>query len=243
MSIPIMILAAGLGTRLRPLTLERPKPLVEVARKALIDHVLDMVLPLAPPFLIVNIHAHADQMVEHLRARLGDKVIISDERAQLLDSGGGIAKGFLEHTAPRMLTLNSDVFWIEGAKGLRGLLAHDQRHAACQENHISMLLGHVSEGTGYDGIGDFSLDKNQQVVRRLPEEHAEYVFLGAQIVPRRLCVPRAGEAFSVREIWEPLMKTGQLSGTVHPSKWFHVGTVPSLQATENILNSKLLDET
>ncbi len=83
MSIPIMILAAGLGTRLRPLTLERPKPLVEVARKALIDHVLDMVLPLAPPFLIVNIHAHADQMVEHLRARLGDMGHRGDERARL----------------------------------------------------------------------------------------------------------------------------------------------------------------
>ncbi len=231
MNRPVMILAAGLGTRMKPLTDVRPKPLIKVAGQTLLEHVLDRVEELSPSRIIINIHAHARMMRSFLQEKADSRIVISDESDQLLDSGGGMAKAFGLHDEEDMLCLNGDIFWPRGASSSlsRLTLAHVQH-----DGPASLLLGAASQGTGYDGQGDFTLDQ-KGIIGKPVRAPKPFVFLGAQILPRAPFEGRVGEAFSVRDIWQPWLDEGVMHGLRHDGLWCHVGSPQAIEQAEKAL--------
>ncbi len=227
---PVMILAAGLGTRMAPLNLIHPKPLIPVCGRPLLDYVFDRVAEFGPSQIIMNIHAHPGQMIKYAQSQKYN-VVISDERRNLLDSGGGIAAAFAHHHHDYMLCVNADIFWLKCAgSSLLRLWGLHQRN----KRGISMLLGAAHLGTGYDGRGDFDLDAYGCVIRK-KKSVSPYVFLGAQVVHRSFFEGRAGQRFSVRDIWSPLLERGDIKGLCHDGPWYHVGTPQAVEDAERAL--------
>lgn len=231
MSRVVMILAAGLGTRMKPLTDMRPKPLIKVAGKTLLEHVLERVEELAPSRIIINIHAHAPMMRSFVKQRSDPRILVSDETDQLLDSGGGMAQAFDLHDEREMFCLNGDIFWPRGASSSLGRLlkVHDQH-----DGPASLLLGAASQGTGYDGPGDFTLNA-RGIIGKPNHGPNPFVFLGAQILPRAPFAQRSGETFSVREIWQPWLDEGVMHGLRHDGLWCHVGSPRAIEEAERAL--------
>jgi N-acetyl-alpha-D-muramate 1-phosphate uridylyltransferase len=224
-----MVLAAGLGLRMRPLTLDRPKALVEVNGRALIDHVLDRLVDAGVERAVVNVHAFADQMEAHLARRTDLEVLISDERAGLLDSGGGIkhARALLGE-AP-ILAANIDSIWIEeGVPAIEGLAA--AWDAARMDNLL--LLADMRRTLGFDGPGDFFRDAEGRLSARDPAPAAPYAFMGFQILRPSLFDAVAEPAFSIWPTWRRLIARGRLHGTVFDGFWMHVGDPAARDAAE-----------
>ena len=157
------VLAAGLGTRMRPLSLSRPKPLVELAGKALIDHVLDRLRDVGVKTAAVNVHYLADQLEGHLRHRSSPRIIICDEREELLDTGGGAANALQAIGNRPFITANTDSIWIEGARPALDLLIErfDPDRMDCL-----LLLASVVTSVGYNGAGDFAMDETGRIAER-----------------------------------------------------------------------------
>jgi len=224
-----MVLAAGLGLRMRPLTLDRPKALVEVNGRALIDHVLDRLVEAGVTRAVVNVHAFADQVEAHLAARRDLDIAISDERAGLLDSGGGIkhARGLLGE-AP-IIVANIDSIWIEqGAPTLPALVeAWDE---ARMDNLL--LLADLERSLGFDGSGDFFRDLEGRLTPRGEAARAPFGFMGVQILRPGLFADTPEAAFSIWPTWRRLIAKGRLHGTVFDGFWMHVGDPAAHEAAE-----------
>lgn len=224
-----MILAAGLGKRMRPLTVTTPKALIEVGGRALIDHGLDALERAGVEATIVNVHYLADQVRSHLARRHRPAVIISDERARLLDSGGGIVKALPELGAEPFYLLNSDTFWIEGARPNLDWLA-----AGWRDNAMDglLLVAATVRAVGYHGRGDFRMDPNGRLTRRAERDVAPFAYAGAAILHPRLFAGAPADAFSLNLLFDKAMEEARLFGVRLDGLWLHIGSPEAIGEAE-----------
>lgn len=227
-----MVLAAGLGTRMRPITDRIPKPLVRVGSKTLLDHVLDPLAEAGISRAVVNVHHLADQIEAAVAGRPAPAVTISDERAQILDSGGGVARA-LPHLGETFVIRNADSFWTDrGTSNLARMIA-----AFDPARMDTLLLLAAMEGSvGFDGPGDFFLDADGRLTRRGSAARAPYAYAGAAIMRKADFAGRAdGEIFSLNALWNASLASGRLHGLVLDGLWLHVGTPEAIGAAEAAL--------
>jgi MurNAc alpha-1-phosphate uridylyltransferase len=224
-----MVLAAGLGTRMRPLTDTLPKPLVPVAGKALIDHVLDRLADAGVTQAVVNVHHKADQIEAHLKGRTRPNIVISDERGELLDTGGGVVKALAKLGAEPFFHMNSDTLWIEGVTPNLSRLAA-QFDAADMD--ILLLLASTATSIGYDGRGDFAMAPDGRLSRRAEREVAPFVYAGAAILAPAPFADAPKGAFSLNRLFDRTADTGRLHGMRLDGTWMHVGTPAAIKAAE-----------
>lgn len=216
-----MVLAAGIGKRMRPLTATVPKPLIEVAGRALIDHALDRLAEAGVDEAVVNVHYLADLVEAHVRRRKRPAVTVSDERKGLLDTGGGIAKALPLLGPDAFYLLNSDSFWIEGARPNLDWLA-----AAWDDTAMDglLLVAPTVRAVGYAGRGDFRLDPAGRLTRRAEREVAPFAYAGAAILHPRLFADCPTGAFSLNRLFDRAIEAGRLHGVRMDGLWLHVGT-------------------
>ena len=228
-----MIFAAGLGTRMRPITDTLPKPLVKVRGKALIDHVLDAFADAGVPEAVVNVHYLGDQIEAHLADRMAPHIVISDERAKLLDQGGGIRKALPLLGAAPFFVANTDAFWVEGpASNLRRLA---QAFDPTRMDALLLLVRHPA-AHNYQGQGDFHLDPLGHITRRRHGRVAPYIYMGVQLVSRRLLRDAPEGPFSTNILWNRAMEEGRLFGHVHNGAWIEVGEPGHIGPAEDLLS-------
>lgn len=232
-----MVFAAGLGTRMRPLTDHVPKPLVEVAGKAMIDHVLDRFAAAGVATAIVNIHYLADQIEAHLATRTEPEIIVSDERAKLLDQGGGIRKVLPLLGADAFFLANTDAFWIEGPADNLRRLAQAWDPAAMD---ILLLVAATTMSVGVDWAGDFSMSPDGRLSRRKEMEVAPFVYTGIGIVKPELFAAETREVFRLAPFFFEAAEKGRLHGRRLDGLWLHVGTPQAIvEAERRIIESVL----
>lgn len=225
-----MVMAAGLGKRMRPLTATRPKPLVEIGGKALIDHVFDKLRAAGITKAVVNVHYLADVLEAHLRtAANGIDVQVSDERRLLLETGGGLVQAEPLIDADPFFAINSDNFWVDGPTDTLRLLAS---HWDGKAMDALLLLVPHARAYNHGGLGDFHMDRFGRLSRRGRSKVAPYVFTGIQLVSKRLLRDAPEGAFSTNILWDRAIDEGRCFGAVHQGLWFDVGTPASVRATE-----------
>jgi len=228
-----MVLAAGLGKRMRPLTATRPKPLVEVAGRTLLDRALDHLRTAGVPRAVVNAHYFADQIVAHLKgAGAGLDLQLSDERDVLLETGGGVTKALPLIDCDPFYVVNSDNLWIDGSLDTLRLLA--QRWNPAQMDAL-LLLVPLARATGYEGRGDFHMDPAGLIRKRGEHRIAPYVNSGVQLLSKRLFEGEPVEPFSMWRVWDRALAVDRMYGLVHQGLWFHVGTPQAVTETEAML--------
>jgi N-acetyl-alpha-D-muramate 1-phosphate uridylyltransferase len=228
-----MVMAAGLGKRMRPLTATRPKPLIDVAGKSLLDRALDGVAAAGIPHAVVNAHYFADQIEAAVKARQTPAHIdLSDERSQLLETGGGITKALPLLQGDNFFTINADNMWIDGPVDTLRLLA--QRWNAAEMDAL-LLLVPLARAHGYDGRGDFHMDGLGTLSPRSGLKMAPFVYSGLQIISRSLFDGEPTEPFTMWRAWNKALAQGRMFGISHPGLWFHVGTPASIGETEALL--------
>lgn len=228
-----MVLAAGLGKRMRPLTATRPKPLVQVGRRPLIDYALGSLERAGVGRAVVNVHYLADQMEAHLARRRGDLDLnVSDERDGLLETGGGVKRALPLIDADPFLVMNSDNIVVDGSMDTLRLLA---RRWDPQVMDALLLLVPLARAHGYDGGGDFRMDAWGRLARRGSLRLAPYVFSGVQMLKRSLFDDAPDGPFSMNLIFDRVLAAGRLYGMSHQGAWFHVGTPAAIGAAEAIL--------
>jgi N-acetyl-alpha-D-muramate 1-phosphate uridylyltransferase len=232
-----MVFAAGLGARMRPITESLPKPLIEVAGKALIDHCLDRFAEAGVERAIVNVHWLADQIEAHLSTRTRPKIVISDERAKLLDQGGGIRRALsLIGDAPFFLC-NTDAFWIEGPRSnLRRLAA-----AFDPERMDAILLVASSAGAvGVDWPGDFSFDAEGRLAPREDRHVAPFVYTGVAIIKPELFARETRDVFRLAPFFFEAARQGRLYGERLDGLWLHVGRPEAIGEAERAIDRSTL---
>jgi N-acetyl-alpha-D-muramate 1-phosphate uridylyltransferase len=229
-----MVMAAGLGKRMRPLTATRPKPLVEVAGKPLIDHVFDRLRAAGVARAVVNVHYLADVLEAHLRHRVrGIEIAVSDEREQLLETGGGLAKARPLLGDDPILCVNSDNLWIDGP--IDAIVQLAQAWDAARMDAL-LLMVPLARAHGHAGQGDFHLDGRGRIVRRrAPGRLAPFVYTGVQILNPAIIADHPEGPFSTNLFWQRAMLAGRAYGTVHEGLWFDVGSPQSIPMTEAML--------
>ncbi|MEM8813182.1 MAG: nucleotidyltransferase family protein [Pseudomonadota bacterium] len=227
-----MVLAAGLGKRMRPITTTTPKPLVEVAGRALIDHGLDRLAAAGIETAVVNVHYLADLIETHLKRRPAPKIIISDERSKLLDTGGGIAKALPHFEDEPFVLMNSDSFWVEGVRpNLQGLVnAWDETRM-----DILLMLAPTVASVGYPGRGDFLLSPDGRLNRRPERGVAPFVYAGVAILHPRIFADSNTGAFSLNQLLDQAIEAERLFGIRMEGLWFHVGTPDAIAEAEAAL--------
>lgn len=225
-----MVLAAGMGTRMRPLTDTMPKPLVRLVGRPLIDHVLDRLAAAGITRAVVNVHHFADQIEAHLAARTSPRVVISDERDALLDTGGGVLRALPLLGAEPFVVHNSDSVWAEGVGSNIARLI-DTWDA--ERMDALMLLASPSTSLGYDGRGDFMMDGAGRLSRRPQQLVAPFAFAGVSIMHPRLLAGCTPGKFSLNEPWDRAIAAGRLYGVRMEGTWMHVGTPQALAEAES----------
>jgi MurNAc alpha-1-phosphate uridylyltransferase len=224
-----MVLAAGLGVRMRPLTDTRPKPLVAVAGKALVDHVLDRLADVGVERAVVNVHYMAEMMQAHLAARTRPQIVISDERGLLLGTGGGVVKALPELGDAPFFHINSDTIWIDGVQPNLTRLAQAFDPTAMD---ALLLLASTTGSIGYAGRGDFTMQPDGRLVRRGEREVAPYVYAGAAILSPALFRDAPAGEFSLTDLFDRAAALGRLHGLRLEGLWMHVGTPDAVAAAE-----------
>ena len=227
-----MVLAAGRGTRMRPLTDKLPKPLVAVGGKPLINHVLDRLAAVEVETAVVNVHHLADQLEQHLQSRRTPKIVISDERDAVLGTGGGVAKALpLLGPAPFFL-VNSDTLWIDGVKSNLERLA-----AAFRPGRMDalLLLAPTATSVGYSGRGDFSMAPDGRLRRRNERDVVPFVYAGIAILSPDLFKDAPSGAFTLTELFDRAIEQERLFGLRLEGVWMHVGTPEAVAAAEQAI--------
>lgn len=228
-----LVLAAGLGKRMRPLTATRPKPLVRVDGKALIDHSLERIAAAGIGAVVVNAHYLADALEAHLATKKWPFTItISDEREQLLETGGGMVKAAPLLAGDPFLTVNSDNIWTDGPAETIRLLA--RQWDAARMDALLLLVRHAS-AVGHGGRGDFHMDARGLISRRKPGRVAPFVYTGIQLVSRRFLRDAPKGPFSTNILWDRAIAEGRLYGLAHQGQWFEVGTPDAIPLVEAAL--------
>ena len=224
-----MVLAAGLGERMRPITNTMPKPLVKVAGKAMLDHMLDKLAAAGVERAVVNVHYLADQIERHVAARTAPQIVISDERDQLLNTGGGVVKALAALGREPFFHVNADTVWIDAAKPnmMRlGALFDPARMDAL------LLLAPTEGSIGYAGHGDFSLQADGRLIRRGDRPAAPYVYAGAAVLSPVLFDGAPQGAFSLTKLFDKAGEAGRLHGLPMDGVWMHVGTPDAIGLAE-----------
>ena len=226
-----MVMAAGMGKRMRPLTASQPKPLVRVAGKPLIDHTLDRLGAAGIGKAVVNVHYLADALEAHLGERSCPAVTISDERDQLLETGGGMVKaqGLLPDP---FFCLNSDNIWLDGPQDAFADLS--QRWDPAIMDALLLVVPHA-RAVNFNGLGDFHLSPEGRIARRKADRIAPFIYTGIQIVSHRLLRGSNVEKFSTNILWNRALEEGRLFGVSFTGTWFEVGTPDSIRPTEDAL--------
>jgi len=224
-----MVLAAGFGERMRPLTDRMPKPLVPVAGRPLIDHVLDRLAAAGIERAVVNVHYLADQIERHLKGRTAPAIVISDERDKLLDTGGGVVKALGAIGNEPFVHVNSDTIWIDGVKPNLEKLAEAFDPA---QMDALLLLAPVSTSIGYAGRGDFTMAADGRLTRRSERDVAPFVYAGAAILRPELFKGAPDGAFSLTMLFDRAAAAGRLHGLRMEGVWMHVGTPGAIKEAE-----------
>ncbi|MCA3573874.1 MAG: nucleotidyltransferase family protein [Aestuariivirga sp.] len=229
-----MVLAAGYGQRMRPLTLTRPKPLIEVAGKALIDHGLDRLRAAKVETAVVNVHYLPDQIEAWARRQSTPRIVISDERGEILDTGGGIARALPLLSESPFFVINSDSFWVE-----EGEPALDRLRAAWDDQRMDclLLLSPLERTVGYDGTGDFVRGEDGRLSRRGAAGGTPLAYIGGYLVAPRLFAGAPEGKFSMNLLWDRAIAAGRLFGLVHRGRWLHVGTPEAIAQAEAALGA------
>lgn len=227
-----MVLAAGLGQRMRPLTLTLPKPLVRIGGRAMLDHALDRLDEAGIETAIVNVHHLADLVERHVQDRARPRIVISDERGLLLETGGGVKKALPLIGAAPFLALNSDSLWIDGPRSNIARLI-----AAWDPERIDLLLLLASRETslGYEGRGDFAMNPGGVLRRRREGEVCPFVYAGVAILKPELFAGTPDGAFSLNLLFDRAIAADRLHGLRLDGQWLHVGTPDSIPAAEERL--------
>ncbi|WP_307437784.1 nucleotidyltransferase family protein [Labrys monachus] len=223
-----MLLAAGIGRRMRPLTETRPKPLVEVGGKALLDHVLDRLPPAGVETAVVNVHHFAGQMEAHLAARRTPRILISDERDGLLDSGGGVRRALPMLGREPFIVCNCDSFWIEGPRSNLAAMTANWDPARMD---ILMLLAATATSVGFEGAGDYHLDPGGRLRRRREGEVVPFAYAGVLLIKPDLFDDMPA-VFSLNRLFDAAEAAGRLFGRRLDGVWLHVGTPQAVQEAE-----------
>ncbi|MEZ5946228.1 MAG: nucleotidyltransferase family protein [Hyphomonas sp.] len=233
MSVPVphtaMVLAAGLGTRMRPLTDGRPKPLIQVNGKALIDRMLDPLVAAGVKRAIVNVHYLADQVEAHLASRNDIEIVISDERGEVLETGGALAKARALLGDDPILVANTDAFWAPASPQPVEALA-----AAFEPAQMDalLLLADTGRSLGFDGAGDFFRGDDGALTRRGEAISAPFAYCGLRIIRPQLYDNAPVERFSALRVWDALIPEKRLHGLVLDRFWLHVGDPGALKDAE-----------
>lgn len=228
-----MVMAAGLGKRMRPLTATQPKPLVRVAGRALIDHALDRLRDGGVKRVVVNVHYLADALEAHVLSRETPAIDISDERDHLLETGGGMIKALGARLLPDpFFCVNADSIWLDGPRS-----AFADLSALWNPERMDALLLVVphSRAHNFTGAGDFRMDPIGRLSRKLPGRVAPYIYTGIQLVSHRLLRDAPAGAFSTNVLWNRAIEEGRLYGTVFTGQWLEVGEPRHVAATEDYL--------
>jgi MurNAc alpha-1-phosphate uridylyltransferase len=227
-----MVLAAGFGERMRPLTDRMPKPMVEVAGKPLLDHVLDRLAEAGVETAVVNVHYLADQIEKHVTRRSKPRVVISDERARILGTGGGVVKALPQLGNAPFFHVNSDSIWIDGVNGNLQRLANAFDPAAMD---VLLLLAPSAGSIGYSGRGDFAMAPDGRLRRRAEREVVPFVYAGAAILSPDLFAGAKAEPFSLTTLFDRAAESGRLFGLRLEGLWMHVGTPDAIALAENAI--------
>lgn len=224
-----MVLAAGFGTRMRPLTERMPKPLVPVAGRALLDHVLDKLADFGVADAVVNVHYLPDQIIDHTAARTTPRITISDERDAVLGTGGGVVKALpLLGDAP-FFHLNADTLWIDGAQPNLARLA-DAFDPARMD--ILLLMAPTAGSIGYTGSGDYAMLPDGGLRRRAEREVVPFVYAGVAILSPAIFADAPSGEFALTKLFDRAGAQGRLFGLRLDGLWMHVGTPDAVQAAE-----------
>jgi MurNAc alpha-1-phosphate uridylyltransferase len=228
-----MIMAAGFGHRMKPLTNGKPKPLVKVAGKALIDYGLERLSEVGCDLAVVNVHYLPDQIENWARHHASPRIVISDERRELLDTGGGIAKALPLLGNEPFFVVNSDSIWIDsGTPALERLRTRwDDRRMDCL-----LLLCHPERTIGYDGHGDFLTDAEGRITGRPAKNETGLAYIGAYLVHPRLFAHVRLSKFSMNLLWDRAIAERRLYGIEHQGQWLHVGTPDAIPLAERALS-------
>jgi N-acetyl-alpha-D-muramate 1-phosphate uridylyltransferase len=227
-----MILAAGLGTRMRPLTNTVPKPLVKVRGKALIDHVIDRLVAVKVELVIVNLHYHADLLKAHLAKRRDVEIRTSDETDRILGTGGGVFNVLPLFEGEPFFVHNADSIWVEGyGRAFEKMIGRWNPETM----DALLLAATLVNAIGYEGPGDFLMDSEGRL-SRLPEQRlSPFAYPGVQIVHPRLFIGAKPGAFSINPLWDRAIEEGRLYGLRLDGVWMHVGTPEALAQSEAYL--------
>ncbi len=232
-----MVFAAGLGRRMRPITDTTPKPLVEVAGRALIDHCLDRFADNGVARAVVNVHWLADRIEAHLARRKTPRIVISDERGQLLDQGGAVKRALPLIGAAPFFLCNTDAFWIEGPRSNLRRLAE----AFDAQTMDAILMVAASAGAvGVDWPGDFTLDREGRLTAREPRHVAPFVYTGVGIIKPQLFEDVADDVFRLAPFIFRAAEQGRLYGLRLDGLWLHVGRPESIAEAERAIDRSTL---
>ena len=228
-----MVMAAGLGKRMRPLTASQPKPLVRVAGRALIDHALDRMDDAGIARAVVNVHYLADALEAHVLQRTAPAVTISDERGLLLETGGGMVKAQAAGLLPDpFFCVNADSIWLDGP---RNAFADLSAHWDAERMDALLLVVPHARARNFAGAGDFYMDAGGRLRRKQAGRVAPYIYTGIQLVAHRLLRDSPEGAFSTNILWDRAIEEGRLFGTVFTGQWLEVGEPAHVAATEGHL--------
>jgi MurNAc alpha-1-phosphate uridylyltransferase len=227
-----MVLAAGLGTRMRPISDAVPKPLLEIAGRTLLDHAIDRLALAGVERVVVNVHHKAAMVIAALRGRDHPKIEISEE-AELLETGGGVTRA-LPLLGECFFVVNGDVLWLDGAEPALSRLA--AAFDAARMDAV-LLFQRTTNAVGYEGSGDYFLDSLGVPRRRGEREIAPFLFGGVQLLHKRLFDGIAERRFSLNLVYDRAEQAGRLAAIVHDGEWYHIGTPEGLDATRAHLNA------
>jgi len=230
-----MILAAGFGKRMRPITDKTPKPMLKVEGRSLLDHSIDHLVAAGVARVVINIHHLGQQIEQHISRRSDIEIVISDETDEILETGGGVTKALPHLGDDPFFVINGDALWLDGPTPALQRLAESWN----EEQMDGFLLLHSTvEAYGYDGMGDFVVDPVGQLTRRPEREISPYLYAGIQILHPRLFKDAPDGAFSMNLLFDRAMENERLYGMVHDGDWFHIGTADGLSQAENYFRQR-----
>ena len=231
-----MVFAAGLGTRMRPVTDRLPKPLVPVGGRTMLDHTLDRLAEAGVPRAVVNVHHLADQIEAHLAPRVEPAVTVSDERDRLLDQGGGIRRALPLLGPGPVLVCNTDALWLEGpTSNLKRLFAQwdpDRMDGL-------LLVAAAASSVGVDWAGDFAMDEHGRLERRLEGTVTPFVYAGIGLLKREPFAAATQDVFKLAPVFFDAAERGRLYGTRLEGRWMHVGTPEAIAEAEAAIANAL----
>ncbi len=232
-----MIMAAGLGTRMRPLTDDRPKPLVTVAGRTLIDHALDRLVAAGVTLAVVNVHYKAEMVMAHLAKRHDIEIRYSVETDALLGTGGGVVKALPHFEGKPFFIMNSDTVWVEGiGHALDRMIARWDPEAM----DALLLMAAMTTALGFEGPGDFNMDGDGRLSRVEERRLSPFAYPGVQIAHPRLFDDAPSGGFSTNRVWDQAIAKGRLFGIRLEGVWIHVGTPEAVKQAEDFLAEESL---